>query len=140
VQRLNSGQKSLIRGSFDLIADNLEEIVADFYRRLFQAAPEARAMFPGDMSGQMEKMLCSLEFLIEALDRPEELQGHAQELGRTHGELGTTHAHFQLFVPVFISAVAAFCGATWHQGVADAWQIFLEDVSAQMGFPLAAPG
>lgn len=136
MQRLQPEQKALISESFDAIADNLEALVADFYQRLFKAAPEARSLFSGNMDSQLEKMLRSLEFLIEALDRPEQLRDYALSIGKIHADAGTVTGHFQLFVPVFTASVKAF-SPHWTADHDRAWRVFLEDVSALMGFPLS---
>lgn len=134
MQRLRPEQKALIRGSFDAIADNLEDLVADFYRRLFEAAPAARELFPADMGRQTEKILRSLEFLIDALDRPEQLKDYARTIGKTHKDAGTATGHFRIFVPAFSASVEAF-SPDWTADHGAAWRVFLEDVSAMMGFP-----
>lgn len=137
MQRLGPEQKALISGSFDAIADNLEALVADFYRRLFDAAPATRALFAEDVDSQLEKMLRSLEFLIEVLDRPEQLRDYARMIGKTHTDAGTLTGHFEVFVPVFTASVKAF-SPDWSAAHDAAWPVFLEDVAAMMGFPLQA--
>lgn len=136
MQRLSLEQRALILADFDTIADNLELVIAEFYRRLFETAPDVRGLFSADPGGQYEKMLRSLEFLIEALDRPQTLRDYALELGNVHVNLGMTSEHFRLFVPTFIAAVQAY-SSDWNPQQETAWQFFLEDVSNLMGFAIS---
>ena len=65
-------EKQHIRRSWQLAAP-LGETVADlFYARLFELKPEYRALFKSDMDAQKRKLLAMLDFIVRAMDWPEE--------------------------------------------------------------------
>jgi hemoglobin-like flavoprotein len=62
--------------------------VNEFYRRLFELAPEARSLFKRDMDLQAKKFSETLAWVIEHLERPHELCQELRALGARHSGYG----------------------------------------------------
>lgn len=62
--------------------------VDEFYRRLFELAPEARPMFKIDMDLQAKKFSDMIAWIIAHLERPHELCQELRALGARHGGYG----------------------------------------------------
>jgi nitric oxide dioxygenase len=60
----------------------------EFYRRLFELAPEVRQMFKGDMGLQVKKFSDMLAWVITHLEHPEELSRELRALGARHRDYG----------------------------------------------------
>lgn len=64
-------QKEHIRRSWQLVVPIADTAADLFYRRLFELAPEYRALFPEDLRGQKNKLVRMLAFIVKALDFPD---------------------------------------------------------------------
>jgi nitric oxide dioxygenase len=60
----------------------------EFYRRLFELAPEVRPMFKGDIGLQAKKFSDMLVWVIAHLENPDELSRVLRALGARHNEYG----------------------------------------------------
>lgn len=81
------------------LAEPLGETVTElFYRRLFELAPQYRALFGEDMEPQKRKLLTMLRFLVKSCDWPDETWSQTVDsdndlflvvlaLGRRHTDL-----------------------------------------------------
>lgn len=83
----------LITESYELIPIG-RRFAQKFYARLFEQAPEIRALFPADVSMQVAKLTDMLAALVEKLDRPAELAKLLQALGERHRGYGIDARHF----------------------------------------------
>ncbi|MEM9099031.1 MAG: globin family protein [Pseudomonadota bacterium] len=61
-----------------------------FYGELFKRAPETRPLFKSDMQAQGEKLMATLAFVVDHLDRPEDLLPAAERLAKRHLDYGVT--------------------------------------------------
>lgn len=69
---LSEAEKQAIRRSWELAAP-LGDTVADlFYARLFEIAPQYKSLFVSDMDAQKRKLMGMLQFIVTALDWPED--------------------------------------------------------------------
>lgn len=62
--------------------------VHEFYRRLFELAPETRPMFTREMALQAKKFSDMLAWVVAHLEDPEELGRELRELGARHRGYG----------------------------------------------------
>jgi nitric oxide dioxygenase len=62
----------LVRESFEPLKEYETSVVLLFYGRLFEIAPETRALFKIDIHEQSVKLMETLRMTVEALDRFEE--------------------------------------------------------------------
>jgi nitric oxide dioxygenase len=83
----------LITASYELVSPG-RRFAQKFYARLFEQAPEIRALFPDDLTLQVTKLTDMLAALVETLDRPAELAKRLQALGERHRGYGIDARHF----------------------------------------------
>src|SRR3954452_19742885 len=95
-----------LENSFDLIAPRGDEVVEDFYDRIFTAAPGLRAMFPDDMAHTRTMVLATLVLVRKSLRKFDALVPTLRALGARHVGYGTKPEHFDVVGPLLIEAMA----------------------------------
>jgi hemoglobin-like flavoprotein len=79
--------------SFDLVAARGDELMDDFYARLFAAAPAVRPLFPDDMRRQKTMLLGVLVLLRKSLRDLDAIVPKLRELGGRHVAYGARREH-----------------------------------------------
>jgi hemoglobin-like flavoprotein len=77
-----------LRHSMSLLPMEGLSPVHEFYRRLFELAPDARSLFTIDIGLQAKKFSDMLEWVIAHLENPDELSREMRELGARHKGYG----------------------------------------------------
>jgi hemoglobin-like flavoprotein len=74
----------------------IEELgpVHEFYRRLFELAPDARSLFTRQIDVQVRKFVDMLSWVIAHLEKPDELCREMRELGARHSSYGVRVDHY----------------------------------------------
>jgi len=108
--------------SFDLIAPRGQELVARFYQRLFEVAPEVRPLFDRvDMARQEESLLNTLVVLRESLRDLQEIVPDLEALGARHAGWGVKPEHYPIVGQVLLEAMAEIGGSQWKPEYTTAW-------------------
>jgi methyl-accepting chemotaxis protein len=108
--------------SFDLLAPRGEELVENFYARLFAAAPSVVPLFAGtDMSRQKAKLLATLVLVRKSLRDLDALAPKLRELGERHGAYGAQAAHYPVVGAALIGAMAEMAVDAWRPEYEHAW-------------------
>ena len=118
-----------LRDSFRAIAPAADAFADRFYALIFAAAPGVRAMFPAEMHAQKKKLLAALAWVVENLERGEELKDRLREMGRRHEQYGAQPAHYPVVADAMIAAMADVAGARWNDDLAGDWRTALERVA-----------
>jgi hemoglobin-like flavoprotein len=129
---LSPAQKRLVKESFLSIRDYGDTVVVLFYGRLFEIAPQARGLFPTDIRSQAGKLTETLDKLVDALDRFDELRPELRELGRRHAGYHVEPAHYELLVSALTWAFGQALGLEFDAATRKAWQELMRGVSAVM--------
>jgi hemoglobin-like flavoprotein len=66
----------------------------EFYRRLFELAPEVRPLFNREIGLQARKLSEMLAWVIAHLEQPDELVTELRNLGARHGDYGVEINHY----------------------------------------------
>ena len=111
----------LLETSFDLIAPRGDELMDEFYDRLFEAAPEVRSLFPEDMRGQKAMLLGALVLLRKSLRDLDSIVPKLQELGARHVAYGAKAEHYPVVGGTLISAMSKLAGEHWTGEMETAW-------------------
>src|SRR4051812_28635125 len=74
----------IVRASLARLPVEQIELTREFYRQLFEMAPQTRAMFSPDMTDQSERLLSAILASVRALDRPELVESHLRRWGVVH--------------------------------------------------------
>jgi hemoglobin-like flavoprotein len=118
---MNDHTISLVKESFDLVTPIAPQAAALFYVNLFEADPQLRALFKGDMVQQGHALMQMLETAVGLLDRPEVLVPALQELGRRHAGYGVQERHYDTVGAALLKTLRQGLGAAWGPEVAGAW-------------------
>jgi hemoglobin-like flavoprotein len=119
-----------IEQSFEIAAGRCEDLTTLVYRRLFDAHPEARAMFRTE--GRESVMGSMLALTIDAiLDFAGERTGHFRLIEcevSSHDAYGTPRELFAAFFGIIAETVREILGADWTPEIDAAWQRLLGEI------------
>jgi hemoglobin-like flavoprotein len=92
-----------------------------FYGRLFEIAPQARGLFPDDMTEQKQKLMAMLGLAVANLAHPETVVPALQDLGRKHVAYGTQAAHYEPVGAALLWTLEQGLGPDFTPEVREAW-------------------
>jgi nitric oxide dioxygenase len=87
-------QVNQVQTSFVKIVPIAERAAALFYGRLFETAPETRALFHGDMDTQRRKLMSALATVVNSLRDFEAIVPVARDLAKRHIAYGVAREHY----------------------------------------------
>jgi len=118
--------------SFDLVAPRGDELMDEFYSRLFDAAPAVKPLFPDNLSRQKVMLLGALVLLRKSLRDLESIAPKLRDLGARHVAYGAQPEHYPVVGTVLIASMAAIAGDAWTAEYEAAWAEAYEIVAATM--------
>jgi hemoglobin-like flavoprotein len=121
MQRLNTNEIELVRGSFDRIRAVSARTSDLFYGRLFEIAPEVKPLFHRDMDEQKRKFMSTLAVIVSSLDDSSKLITLTDTLARQHGEFGLRTAHYEVVGKALLWSLEQGLGRDWTPSVAASW-------------------
>ena len=108
--------------SFDLVAPRGDELMDEFYARLFEAAPAVIPLFAGtDLKRQKTMLLGTLVLLRESLRDLDAIVPKLRDLGARHVAYGAEPEHYPVVGEVLIASMAAVAGPAWRPEHERAW-------------------
>jgi len=111
----------LIRESFAEIEPKADELAQYFYGALFVVAPDCRALFPVTMATQRSRLLRAIVYVVQMVDRPDELVTFLGQLGRDHRKFAVVGRHYDAVGVALIAALKRFLKEKWTTEVESAW-------------------
>ena len=130
-------QIALVRSSFDKVVPISEQAAAIFYARLFELAPQVRALFKGDMTEQGRKLMAMLRTVVTVLDKPDVLVPAAERLTERHVGYGAQPAHYAVVGQALIDTLQTGLGDAFTAETKAAWLAAYGTLSSVM---IAAAG
>jgi hemoglobin-like flavoprotein len=121
-----------IQASFRVLAPRAAELVDSFYTRLFEAAPQARALFPAELDAQKRHLLAALALVVREAEHLERLAPALREMGARHVGYGARPEHYPLVRDTLLATLGAFAGVGWNAQLAADWRGALDQVAALM--------
>jgi hemoglobin-like flavoprotein len=118
--------------SFDLVAPRGDELMDEFYSRLFAAAPSVRPLFPVDMARQKVMLLGALVLLRKSLRDLDPIVPKLRELGARHVAYGAKAEHYPVVGTTLIASMAAIAGERWKPEYEQAWAAAFDVVAGVM--------
>jgi hemoglobin-like flavoprotein len=118
--------------SFDLLAPRGDELMDEFYSRLFEAAPGVRPLFPEDMQRQKTMLLGALVLLRKSLRDLDAIVPKLRDLGARHVAYGARPEYYPVVGAALIASMAALAGDAWTPEYERAWGAAFEVVAATM--------
>jgi hemoglobin-like flavoprotein len=112
----------LLESSFDLVAPRGEQLVAVFYERLFERAPQVQPLFAHtDMARQRSMLLAALVLLRKSLRNLDAIAPKLRELGARHVAYGATAEAYPIVGEVLLASMAEIAGDAWSAEIEAEW-------------------
>ena len=111
----------LVQDSFAKVAPISAKAAELFYGRLFEIAPQVRAMFPDDMTEQRKKLMATLAIVVNGLANLEAILPAASALAKRHVDYGAQAAHYPVVGEALLWTLEKGLGSAWTPPVAAAW-------------------
>ncbi|MBR1123762.1 hemin receptor [Bradyrhizobium lablabi] len=118
---MNSEEVKLVQESFAKVAPISEAAAQIFYDRLFEVAPQVKAMFPDDMSEQRKKLMATLAVVVGGLGNLQSILPAASALAKRHVAYGAKPAHYPVVGGALLWTLEKGLGEAWTPDVAAAW-------------------
>jgi hemoglobin-like flavoprotein len=118
---MNPEQIRLVQTSWQQVLP-IRDAAADlFYSRLFELAPEVRALFKRDIHVQGTMLMRMLDTVVGALERLDVVLPVARELARRHVGYGVRAEHYELVGRALLWTLAQGLGTSFTPAVQQAW-------------------
>ncbi len=114
-------QAQLIKDSFGRFGPNGELAAKVFYDYLFEIAPDTRALFPDDMTGQYHKFMVMFRLIVSTIDRFDELEKQVRRLGARHAKYHARDEHFGAVGEALLKMLAQRFGTAFTPELKYAW-------------------
>ena len=136
-------QVALVQQSFGKVAPIADQAAVLFYDRLFEIAPQVKAMFPGDMTEQRRKLMATLAVVVNGLSNLESILPAASALAQRHVTYGAKAEHYPVVGSALLWTLEKGLGDGWTADIAGAWTAAYATLSGFMieqayGHPQAA--
>lgn len=112
---------ALVKSSFEKVKPIASDAAALFYGRLFEIAPEVKALFKGDIAEQGRKLMATLAVVVNGLDNLPSILPAASALAKKHVDYGVKPAHYTPVAAALLWTLERGLGADWTPQVAAAW-------------------
>lgn len=129
---LSPRQIELVQQTFDQVKPIADAAAGLFYDRLFVIAPQARALFPDDLTDQRKKLMQALAFAVGSLRAPERVLPALREMGARHVAYGARDEHYPVVGEALLWTLERGLGDAFTPEVRDAWAATYGLVAATM--------
>jgi hemoglobin-like flavoprotein len=110
-----------VRASFALVVP-IKEATADlFYGRLFEIAPQVRALFPDDLSEQKRKLMAMIATAVGGLNKLDALAPTVKALGARHVAYGAKAEHYAVVGEALLWTLERGLGEAFTPEVRQSW-------------------
>jgi hemoglobin-like flavoprotein len=131
-KNMTPDQVKLVQQSFAKVAPISEQAAVIFYDRLFEVAPQVKAMFPPDLTEQRKKLMATLAVVVNGLSNLESVLPAASALAKRHVSYGAKPAHYPVVGGALLWTLEKGLGEAWTSDVAAAWTAAYGTLSTYM--------
>lgn len=114
-------QVKLVQQSFSKVVPIADNAAVLFYDRLFEIAPQVKAMFPADMTEQRKKLIAMLAAVVNGLSDLPSILPAASALAKRHLAYGAKAEHYPVVGAALLWTLEKGLGEAWTADVASAW-------------------
>src|SRR6201992_519413 len=125
-------QVTLVQESFAKVAPISETAAVLFYDRLFEIAPQVKAMFPADMTEQRRKLMATLAAVVNGLGNLNSILPAASALAKRHVSYGAKAEHYPVVGAALLWTLEKGLGDGWTPQIAEAWSAAYGTLSGYM--------
>ncbi|MEM7400583.1 MAG: globin family protein [Pseudomonadota bacterium] len=116
-------QKTLVKESWTKVLPIREAAAEMFYKRLFEAYPEVKPYFKGDMKEQGKKLMQMITLAVNGLDNLEPLIEPIKELGNKHVSYGVKAEDYDKVGASLLWTLEQGLQADFTPEIKEAWTI-----------------
>ncbi|MDW3210784.1 MAG: globin domain-containing protein [Reichenbachiella sp.] len=129
---MNERELMLVKSCWQTVAPNAIPLAMKFYDDLFEAKPEYRKLFSGDMNKQAEKLMMTLGFLMANVDRVDKIKDAIHKLGALHVKFKVLPEYYPPVQKALVGAIAQFMDDEWSYEHEAAWNKLISAVGDMM--------
>src|ERR1700743_3808395 len=129
---MTPSQIELVQDSFSKVAPISQQASVLFYGRLFEVAPQVRALFPDAMTEQRKKLMATLAVVVNGLTNLEAVLPAASALAKRHVGYGARPEHYPVVGGALLWTLEKGLGEGWTPEVAHAWTAAYGTLSGYM--------
>jgi hemoglobin-like flavoprotein len=118
---MTSQQIALVQSSFQKVQPILGPATMTFYDRLFELDPSLRRLFRSPREEQALKLGQALTIVVTSLDRPDQIRGAVEALGRRRVGYGVRDGHYTTVGLALLWTLEQGLGDAFTPEVRDAW-------------------
>lgn len=123
----------LLRESFEAVKPVAVPVVEHFYKTLFSKYPQAKPLFKNvDMGTQKGHLINSLVFIVDHVDKAEQLVPYLQKMGARHLKYGVQNEHYAWVGGSLIETFKHFFKDQWSQELESTWLTAFGVIAQQM--------
>jgi nitric oxide dioxygenase len=126
-QQVNQVQESFIK-----VVPIANRAAALFYGRLFETAPETRALFRGDIDTQGQKLMSALATVVNSLGDFEAIVPVARDLAKRHVAYGVVREHYSLVRSALLWTLEQELADEFSPALRAAWEAAYSALSEAM--------
>ena len=120
---LSAEQIQLIRDSWQRVLPIKEKAAELFYARLFELDPSVKTLFKGRLDFQGDKLITTLNVVVDSLDDFNEVEAMLQAMGKRHIIYGVEAAHYETVGAALLWVLKQGLGEYFTEEVEEAWVI-----------------
>jgi len=121
-----------LQQSLDYLLRNEEEFAEKFYARVFEKAPETKALFKNNMTSQGRLLTHMLAGIVYSMSRPEHLHLGLKLLGESHSRYGVLEAHYPVVLSSLLETIKDSLGENYSDQLIEAWEKALTTITSEM--------
>lgn len=115
-------QITIIKESWKLVSAIDPVTVGDiFYSRLFEITPEVKPLFRSSLPEQSKKLMATLGYIINRLDKLDTLVEDITNLARNHVQYGVKPSYYTPVGEALLYTLEKGLGAHWNNELKEAW-------------------
>jgi nitric oxide dioxygenase len=125
-------QTKMVQDSFAKVAPISDQAAILFYDRLFEIAPQVKAMFPADLTEQRKKLMATLAVVVNGLTNLDTVLPAASALAKRHVGYGARPEHYPVVGAALLWTLEKGLGEAWTPELAEAWTDAYSTLSGYM--------
>ncbi len=120
---ISAEQIKLIRDSWQRVLPIKEQAAELFYGRLFELDPTVKPLFKGRLDFQGDKLMMTLNVVVNSLENLNEIESMLQAMGKRHIIYGVEAAHYETVGAALLWVLKQGLGEYFTEDVEEAWTI-----------------
>ena len=121
-----------LQSSLNVMLKDQDDFAKKFYERVFNKAPQVRALFRKDMLMQGRLLTHMLGGIVYSMSRPEYLELGLKKLGESHSKYGVEDEHYPIVAEMMLETIEDVMGELMTNRTRQAWTEALDIVTNSM--------